>query len=378
MMLFLKSEKMLSAFLEIVKTRKLYILLCLLITISWAITLQNEYGILTPNFVSSSPFGADFLDEASLHRKVISEGIFSTGSPDGGSIELLFESIFSNSIYSNTFQEHSLNNKYQILIFIKSFLNSPLFIAILMVTLSVMFIRLIKNHTSKSTELIVSFIWILSCSIAWLIMKDGTYSWSAIKIFYVMLPACALIFSIFVSELNQKQSWIKNSIYSLCLISFFIHNVFFEKININNSYRSEFVYKYGFKRELIDTLNEKDINKNEVLWIIRGEHGSFLPFLWNKGHYWEYKWYDSGSFYDLHNAKNELEILESLNKHHIKYILTSSKEELQKYYLTPYSKSYPEKLIYDLVNENHKYLKILYEEKKYKGLEMKLYEILNI
>ncbi|MBF0363789.1 MAG: hypothetical protein HQK49_22405 [Oligoflexia bacterium] len=110
-------------------------------------------------------------------------------------------------------------------------------------------------------------------------------------------------------------------------------------------------------------------------FLIRGEHGGFISYFIGKNYIWEYNWYENPIFKELHEIEDGDEVLSYLKTKNIKYVISMDKSELVRFYQNAFRKTNPlfKETLVKMIIEDDKRLVLLNEEKKEKGLELKLY-----
>lgn len=138
---------------------------------------------------------------------------------------------------------------------------------------------------------------------------------------------------------------------------------------------SDFKRKYGNKAEFAHELQRLGVTPKNSLWIVRAEHGGFLPLLLD-GHLWDYLWYDSPTLEDLHSAKDISELRQVLQRRGIRFVVGMNEQETSRFFGNPFGTQlgYPEVLLQEIRKPN-RLLKTVAIEKPSRGLELTAFEL---
>ena len=150
----------------------------------------------------------------------------------------------------------------------------------------------------------------------------------------------------------------------------------FDKNGVLNS-ESLFRNKYGSKNEFIDYIKNNNIKNENILWIVRAEHGGVISYFIDNSHFWERNWYDSPKFHQIHTAGNKEVLRNKLLEQNIKYIVSTDEISLERFFIEPFKNKLGfNEILLNLIEKNDsEYLQLLFREEKNKGLEFNIYKV---
>ncbi len=383
---FLTNKKfLLGSILKFFKYKKnlAFLSLCIIISLSWPLTMYSQYNSLDTTFkkVGLNSDNKSFNDNlADQYLQIHLAG----NQVESNKLEEIIKSVTTSDIYYKTYSKplNIDNVLYKFLLII--FSTPSILLMIFFISIKSLLIAFIYNKKYKEL-IIVSILWIVSCFGVWILYQNSNYP--LIKLIIPAVPAVALInFPIFDNKLFYKKNKKVNSNTIYFILLFFFSSFIFNNIikpkalaqkidNIDNAH-PDFLYKYGYKYKLLQYIKQNNINPKSILWIVRGEHGGFLPYFIYENNLWEHKWYDDPSFSNLFFANKPEDVVNMLNENGIKYIISMNEKEIQRFLLKGYlNNGISSKFIEMIINKSKLFKKVFYE-KKYRGLELDIYEFI--
>ena len=366
------------------KKNILFFLFCLTISVSWFYTSYNEYRIFLPDFKNIGLISNSDLTQVERLNRDYSGAIIDQNVLEENSLKELTNSILTKDIYYKTF-ENKVSKKN---VFINICENIFSTVIILFATLSFIVFSLVKRKTTffMDNTNIVCILWGSAVIISWILFYDSSYS--LVKIFFFGVPAMSVLLAKNITEItknNKHQYLLLTTVIGYLCFSFIFHNLIkpiyeIQQLDvINEGYQqSHFITQYGDKRELLKFLERNKIENENILWVVRAEHGGIISYFVDDKHFWERNWYDSPQFHELHIANNEKELMKTLKEKDINYIIAMNDKGINRFFRNVFKKTlyYPEILLDLIQNNPKKLLKKIFREKERRGLELIIFKVI--
>ncbi len=365
------------------KLNLLFLAFCFLLSISWFITLFESYNIITPDFRSLLLYEAQSTDLSKELIEKYSTALISSNVFEQNSFRELINGIINTNIYYKTFNPiQGANNNlfYNILKFIFS---TPVVLTLVLTLFFIASKYLIFSKKKYNSEVIICYLWLLSIIITWILLYNSPYP--IIKIFVGGIPAIALIITFYLIDrysAKAKQNHFIKIIILYFLFSFIFNNssnTFESMLPVNQQisiHDKDFFNKYGNKDGIIDIFRKYKINNEEIIWIVRPEHGGFISYFIDDEKIWNRKWYENLNYNALHNTSDFQKIIKYLKKNNIGYILCMGKDSFERFYKKPFKRILAyDSNIFSIINKKNQYFDLIFSEKPDKGTELKIYKI---
>jgi hypothetical protein len=346
--------------------------LALVVAVPWFGINYSKYGSVTSHIANSAHSVAELPEREQWIGRFVKADMAGQVA-EKNALEELVNGITAKSIYYKTFRE-KVGERPVVVRLLSSVFSSAgmLLVATALVLLAL--IRAWRKRSEYEELLAVHVSWFVACCLGWFLLSLTKPEFPIVKILLLAVPAIAIPLAVVLNEADRRSKTLL-----MFLVLGFTWNVALAPLANSGSStigKGDFQEKYGHKSQILEYLDQQQAKREEVLWMVRAEHGGFLPYFWSQGFLWEYQWYVRPELLSVHQAVNQKDVALALADRGIRYIVAMNAEELDRFVLKGFRKGLglPELLVDMLLQENQ-YVSRVFQEPESKGLELSVYRV---